>query len=429
MQENKIINQQNNLPTTVEDLSKFVLIGREKLNAVRAEIRAIDKVEFATEVREQKLSEAQDIAEAVLDAEVRLGELIAQLPKATSTNNPSGTKKTQIDTAVDLGSDFKNDSDIEFKKAETKPSDDSDFWDTVFESSQEPATEEPKSPTKKELIEAAGITQKQAERFQTLAEHPELVEKAKAEARENGDIVTRSSALNLIKTEKKKQNREKKARRKDFSLEQTIPDGYCTLFCEDIRNGLASIEDNSIDYIITDPPYPKEYISLYSDLAKTAKRVLKPNGSLIVMTGQSYLPEVISRMSEHMNYHWCLAYVTPGGQSPQLFNKKVNTFWKPVLWFVKDEYTGDWVGDVLKSPVNDNDKRFHEWGQSLGGFKNIVERFTNPGDTILDPFLGGGTTGVAAVTMKRKFIGIDIEQENVSVSDTRIKEAYAECLK
>ena len=82
------------------------------------------------------------------------------------------------------------------------------------------------------------------------------------------------------------------------------------------------------------------------------------------------------------------------------------------------------MGDVLKSPVNDNDKRFHEWGQSLGGMQDIVQRFTNPGDTILDPFLGGGTTGVAAVIMGRKFIGADIEQKNVEISDQRIKEAY-----
>ena len=95
------------------------------------------------------------------------------------------------------------------------------------------------------------------------------------------------------------------------------------------------------------------------------------------------------------------------------------------MWFVKDEYTGDYIGDVLKSPPNDNDKRFHEWGQSLGGMRDIVERFTNPGDVILDPFLGGGTTGAAAVSMNRKFIGVDIEQKNIDISMERIKEVYA----
>ena len=55
---------------------------------------------------------------------------------------------------------------------------------------------------------------------------------------------------------------------------------------------------------------------------------------------------------------------------------------------------------------------------------DIVERLTNPGDVILDPFLGGGTTGVAAVSKGRKFIGADIETKNVEISHERIKEAY-----
>ena len=52
--------------------------------------------------------------------------------------------------------------------------------------------------TKKQAIENAGFTQKQAQRFETLASHPELVEQAKAEARENDDIVSRSAVLNKI---------------------------------------------------------------------------------------------------------------------------------------------------------------------------------------------------------------------------------------
>ena len=78
----------------------------------------------------------------------------------------------------------------------------------------------------------------------------------------------------------------------------------------------------------------------------------------------------------------------------------------------------------MKSSVNDNDKRFHEWGQSVSGMTDIIQRFTNPGDIILDPFLGGGTTGVAAVSMGRKFIGTDIKSANVEKARERIKEAY-----
>ena len=54
---NEITVSKTNLPANLEDLSRFVLIGREQLVAVRAAIRAIDKVGVAQEVRKQKLKE------------------------------------------------------------------------------------------------------------------------------------------------------------------------------------------------------------------------------------------------------------------------------------------------------------------------------------------------------------------------------------
>ena len=52
----------------------------------------------------------------------------------------------------------------------------------------------------------------------------------------------------------------------------------------------ADIAGESVDCIITDPPYPKDFIELFDDLGALAARVLKPGGSLVVMTGQLYLP-------------------------------------------------------------------------------------------------------------------------------------------
>ena len=153
-----------------------------------------------------------------------------------------------------------------------------------------------------------------------------------------------------------------------------------------------------------------------------AARVLKDGGSLVCMVGQSYLPEVVQLLQTSMKYHWCMCYLTLGA-SPQRWQKRTNTFWKPLLWFVKGEYKGDWIGnDIMESPQND--KNFHHWGQSVGGMKDIIERFTNPNDLILDPFLGGGTTGVTAVMSGRKFIGVDIEEKCLETTLERIKESY-----
>ena len=142
----------NNLPATLPELSRFVLVGREKLVAVRAEIRAIDKVGLAQEVRNQKLHEAQDIADAVLDAEMKIGELMARVPKAKG--GQPYHKNSTTDTAV--------------------------------------------ASTKAEVIREAGFTPKQVERFQAIAKHPEAVEQAKAEAREQEEVVTRSAVFRKI---------------------------------------------------------------------------------------------------------------------------------------------------------------------------------------------------------------------------------------
>ena len=158
---NSLTVRKNNVPAQIEDLTKFVLVGREKLVAVRAEIRAIDKVGLAREVRLQKLEEAQDISEAVLDAEVKIGELMAKIPKQNTHNRA----KNRPDSGV---------------------------------------------ASKTEIVKNAGFTPKQAERFQTLAKNPELVEQAKAEARENDDIVSRSLVLEKVKQKKREGKEEKR---------------------------------------------------------------------------------------------------------------------------------------------------------------------------------------------------------------------------
>jgi site-specific DNA-methyltransferase (adenine-specific) len=55
-----------------------------------------------------------------------------------------------------------------------------------------------------------------------------------------------------------------------------------------------------VDWIITDPPYPREFLPVYADLAATAARILRPGGSLLCMVGQSYLPQIVERLTEHL---------------------------------------------------------------------------------------------------------------------------------
>ena len=160
---NEITVQAKQLPDNLPDLAAFVLVGREKLTAVRAEIRAIDKLQLAEDVRQQKRDEAQMLSEALLDAEVRIGELTKAIPKAPP----------------DRGNQYTG----------GKP--------TALSQSQK---------SKSEVITDLGFTQKQVERFEILANNPDVVEQVKREARENDDIPTRTRVIDIVQQRKKAEN-------------------------------------------------------------------------------------------------------------------------------------------------------------------------------------------------------------------------------
>lgn len=174
------------------------------------------------------------------------------------------------------------------------------------------------------------------------------------------------------------------------------------------------------DFIITDPPYPREFLPLWEVLAQRAKEWLKPGGLLIAMSGQSYLDEIYAMMSGHLKYWWTGCYLVPGGQAVQVFPRKAIPYWKPLLIYCNGEYSGKWFGDVAKSPANNNEKDAHDWGQSVSGMSDILERFSDSGSYILDPFCGSGTTGLAAIKHGCFFDGLDIDDKFVNISKGRL---------
>lgn len=178
--------------------------------------------------------------------------------------------------------------------------------------------------------------------------------------------------------------------------------------------------DKQYDFIITDPPYPREFLPLYGILAERARKWLKPGGLLVTMCGQSYLNDIYILLDGHLNYYWTACYLTPGQATP-LWTRQVNTNWKPILIYGLDEkYTGKIFGDVFKSGGNDKD--FHKWGQSVSGMLSLISQICLPGQSILDPFCGAGTTGVAALKHGCLFDGIDLLEENVNISRARLAE-------
>ncbi|WP_313583966.1 hypothetical protein [Lacrimispora sp.] len=155
---NEIATYAQQLPDTIEDITRFVLIGTEKLKSLKAEISAIKKLELAQEVYDQKLEEQRRLSELILDASVKIGEFSKRIPRQSG-------KRTDL-TSLPRGNEVVK--------------------------------------TKEQTMKDLGFSKKQTHEFETLADNKDLVEQVKQEARENEDLPTRTRVIDLAQQRKKK---------------------------------------------------------------------------------------------------------------------------------------------------------------------------------------------------------------------------------
>jgi site-specific DNA-methyltransferase (adenine-specific) len=195
--------------------------------------------------------------------------------------------------------------------------------------------------------------------------------------------------------------------------------GTATLLLGDMRERGREIADASVDLLFTDPPYMKEAEHLWPALSELAARVLKPDGLLIAYSGNLCLPAALDGLRAHLRF-WMAGSLFMPGPRTQLWAYQVWTRSKPLVWFVRHDFTGPraWVDNAYASEVVQKDA--HRWQQSVGCARYYVERLTEPSDLVLDPFLGGGTTGVAAVELGRQFVGIEVDPEAMATAQARL---------
>jgi DNA methylase len=195
-----------------------------------------------------------------------------------------------------------------------------------------------------------------------------------------------------------------------------------------------------IDVILTDPPYDRTSLPVYAALATLARTVLVPGGYLLILTGKGLLPEIFAALTlPALEYITLIDYVFPGtlaqGFKWTATGKRV---WmeraKPVLWYERraparpkgtrgrhpwKRFPGgtDRIEVEVQGPLDFDQERYPDQ-QSLTGFRSLVNLFTTPGDVILDPCMGWGTTLLAAVSVDRTRV-IGIEQDGVRYGHAR----------
>jgi DNA modification methylase len=213
-------------------------------------------------------------------------------------------------------------------------------------------------------------------------------------------------------------------------IKEILADGI-ELYLGDCREVLPIL--GKVDAVVTDPPYGIgfEYAS-YDDTRENLRSLIAglfdhrdDFDRMIILCGPS-------QIHEYPPCDWVAAVTwnTTGS-----FGKYGYSQWTPVLLYGQDQKGFGNVNGVTKTDTyqingggsvgfqRDKTSTLHVCPKPLNIMRHIVQRYTPMDAVILDPFLGSGTTGVAAVKLGRRFIGIEVDPKYFEISCRRIQDA------
>jgi len=196
-------------------------------------------------------------------------------------------------------------------------------------------------------------------------------------------------------------------------------DGAARVDNADFRDYLPSMPSRTVDLIITDPPYARDSLHLVRSLAAEARRLLTPNGLLLMWSGKVHLDEAMDALGEHLRYGWTFALLLPGVNN-RIVSRRMSDQWKPVLAYSSGSFpqVWPWGGDVLTSPnAQQGDLA---WAQSVEPAQELIERFTAPNALVLDPMCGTGAFGEAALACGRRFLGVEVAADRAEAAMGRL---------
>ena len=150
------------------------------------------------------------------------------------------------------------------------------------------------------------------------------------------------------------------------------------------------VDADSIDMIITEPPFKEEDIDLFDQLGNFARHALKEGGICVVISGNRYLIDFMEMLHAHLDYVWTLSL----DASARRYEAHIGTvikLWKPVLIFSKGIPQMKTFSDVKES------------------IENIIHTFSNGGDAVCDPFCNHGGISKICVENGRSLIANDID--------------------
>jgi len=189
-----------------------------------------------------------------------------------------------------------------------------------------------------------------------------------------------------------------------------------------MRQLFTILEDDSVDLFLTDPPWSRDALPLYSELGKLAQQKLKPGAFCILLCGQLYLDEIVKRLSESLDWYWLCAVKFSGGAHSRIWPRKISNGFKPMLVFAKrpapSQPKHEWIPDVLNGKAAD--KAHHKYGHEAGPFQGFIELLTLPGQLVVDCCVGGGVVPEICAKLGRRFIGTELDPGTAAAARARV---------
>ena len=218
-----------------------------------------------------------------------------------------------------------------------------------------------------------------------------------------------------------------------------------TLYQGNCLEVLPTLAAGSVDVVITDPPYGVEL---------KAKRAKQRGGEVTTRVGSyshddtpEYIEAVVVPAINECRRIAAAVVVTPGTRNMWKYPEPDDmgcfysaagtgmgrwgfTCMQPIFYYGKDPYLAAMLGARPNSSgqtyPNDANEVPHPCAKPIRMMNWLVERASLEGMTILDPFMGSGTTGVAAILKRRNFIGIELNPHYCAIAKKRIDEVAAQ---
>lgn len=232
----------------------------------------------------------------------------------------------------------------------------------------------------------------------------------------------------------------------------------------DYRDGIEAIPDGSIDLILTDPPYgvtecPWDVRPDLGVLWVEFNRVLKKDGAAILTATQPFATELILANRRAFRYDLVWVKSNPVGflnarRMPLRQHELVLVFYRRLPAYHPQlvprenrprrtaairtsratggvyarcvprpgQSAGAYPTSVLAFAKEGSGRKRHPTQKPVALFEHLIKSYSRSGETVLDPFMGSGTTAIAAIRSGRHFIGFEREEEFVRMAEGRIRE-------